>query len=371
MDSNNKPTDSAILFLDSAFEPKQPSTNQQQPMDGHQILNQVQLQFIPTGNENLYVTGQIQNAQQQQQQQQETTRSYVMEPSVIVTGSNQQQKTRDTDFLVDNDDTQPIDLGSPVRSHDGTTGNGNHKKLTIWQFDYYARYFDITTDQFFRRIIWSLVPLTMGNEKGTYIDRYIHSNPDLYGPFWIPLTLAFTISFCDDIIRYMNINSITSATTTTITPIGIDSTTMNKTLIPSPPRPPPPHHHPLAFEFERINMAMTITFSYVILAPLILWSFCQWRRCSKLYTFIECLCAYGYSLSLFVPVTILALINNRQIQFIFFASAAFLSGSVLLISFGPVVHSDPSRSFKFAYVMLIFILISHIVLALFYLYMFL
>ncbi|KAH9518092.1 Yip1 member 1 [Dermatophagoides farinae] len=225
MDSNNKPTDSAILFLDSAFEPKQPSTNQQQPMDGHQILNQVQLQFIPTDTKCTTTTT----------QQQETTRSYVMEPSVIVTGSNQQQKTRDTDFLVDNDDTQPIDLGSPVRSHDGTTGNGNHKKLTIWQFDYYARYFDITTDQFFRRIIWSLVPLTMGNEKGTYIDRYIHSNPDLYGPFWIPLTLAFTISFCDDIIRYMNINSITSATTTTITPIGIDSTTMNKTLIPSPP----------------------------------------------------------------------------------------------------------------------------------------
>ncbi|OTF76260.1 hypothetical protein BLA29_004765 [Euroglyphus maynei] len=358
MDSNNKQSDSAILFLDSTFEPKPPSTNQQS-MDGHQILNQVQLQFIPTGNENLYVTGQIPNVQQQPQ---ETTRSYVMEPSIIVTGSIEQQRNRDTDFLVDNDDTQPIDLGSPVRSP-----GENESKLTIWQFDYYARYFDLTSDQFFRRIIWSPVPLTMGNEKGTYIDRHIHSNPDLYGPFWIPLTLAFTISICDDIIRHMNNNSI--VTTTAVNQMVGNNLTMKPTPIPDTDNHN--HNHPLAFQFERINMAMTITFSYVIIAPLILWSFCQWRRCSKLYTFIECLCAYGYSLSLFVPVTILALINNRQIQFIFFASAAFLSGSVLLISFGPVVHSDPSRSFKFAYVMLIFILISHIVLALFYLYMFL
>ena len=364
MDSNNKTSDSAILFLDSAFDPPlnppPPPTSDNHPaqsMDGHQILNQVQLQFIPSGNENLYVSGQIQNTQQPTTQ---STRSFVLEPSIIVTGSTEQQKNRDTDFLVDNDDTQPIDLGSP----DGSKlANENQSKLTIWQFDYYARYFDLTTDQFIRRIIWSPVPLTQGNEKGTYIDRYIHSNPDLYGPFWIPITLAFTISICDDIIRHMNLNSMKTSTTTTINPMMMNH---NSTV-----KPIEPEYHPLTFEFERINMAMTITFSYIILAPLILWSFCQWRRCSKLYTFIECICAYGYSLSLFIPVTILALINNRQIQFIFFASAAFLSGSVLLISFGPVVHSDPSRSFKFAYVMLIFILISHIVLALFYLYMFL
>ena len=116
---------------------------------------------------------------------------------------------------------------------------------------------------------------------------------------------------------------------------------------------------------------MLITFSYVFLAPLILWSFCQWRACFKLYTFLECLCAYGYSLSGFIPVAIMSLVDIRELQFILFASAAFMSGSVLLISFAPVVHSDPSRNIKFSYIMLVFIFVAHFTIALFYLYMFL
>lgn len=176
------------------------------------------------------------------------------------------------------------------------------------------------------------------------------------------MTLAFTITICNDIIKYLNLHN---------QPHLSSNVTLNQSISLDKSNGAINNDNDLYFGFDLINMATTITFSYVIFVPLILWSFCNWRHCQRLYSFIECFCAYGYSLSLFIPITILSLINIGQIQFILFFSAAFLSGSVLLISFAPVVHSDPSNSFKFAYVMLIFILVSHLLLSLFYLYIFL
>lgn len=197
---------------------------------------------------------------------------------------------------------------------------------------------------------------------GTYIDRHIQSNPDLFGPIWISLTLIYTISICNDILAYYN-------SMPAILPVPGSNTSLPMTSTSSSSVEQPQHH--LDFRFTRVNILTTITFTYVFLVPAMVWSFCQWRRCVKLYTFLECLCAYGYSLSIFVPVTILSLVNVREVQFILFVSAEFLSGIVLLISFAPVVHSDPSRSFKFAYVMLIFILVAHLLLGLLYMYAFL
>lgn len=299
----------------------------------------------------------------------------------------------DTDYLIGA--TDPISLGSPVSvstlggGGDSIGGSGgpqpssNKVKYSIWQFDYYAQYFDLSTDIFFRRVLWSFLPLT-GDHKGTYIERHIQSNPDLYGPFWIALTLAFTVSICDNIVTYLNQwrgdEAAAAASFEANQHLPLCSTAVNGSTTASCRTEPAHfgsaaavqlHHNPLAFTFEHLHLSMLITFSYVTLAPLLLWSFCQWRACGKLYSFLECLCAYGYSLAAFIPVAVGSLLDIRELQFILFACAAFMSGSVLLISFAPVVHSDPSRSIKFSYIMLVFIFVAHFTLALFYLYVFL
>lgn len=124
-------------------------------LDGHQILNQVQLQFIPTGNENLYVAGQLQSSGQNASST--SVPSQIIEPSAVVVGSLN-EPICDTDFLVD---SQTVDLGSPVPGPSNSTNSGK----SIWKFNYYSKYFDLTSDMFFRRILWSLLPLT-GGEKG-------------------------------------------------------------------------------------------------------------------------------------------------------------------------------------------------------------
>lgn len=217
--------------------------------------------------------------------------------------------------------------------------------------------------------------LFLTKQKGTYIERHIQSNPDLYGPFWIALTLAFTVTICDNIVTYLNQfrQDDLIDMSLPLCPTGNGTTSAPcRTTSTLPPYAQLHHqHNHLAFTFERLHLSMLMTFSYVFLAPLVLWSFCQWRACGKLYSFLECLCAYGYSLAAFIPVAIFSLLDIRELQFILFACAAFMSGSVLLISFAPVVHSDPSRNIKFSYIMLVFIFVAHFTIALFYLYIFL
>ncbi|KAH9409439.1 Yip1 member 1 [Tyrophagus putrescentiae] len=388
--SNQSNSDSAILFLDGTdpfgqtpFAPS-PSQSQSSSVSGHQILDQVQreLQFLPTGSESAFVpTGTLSaSASPSRNALANQSKGGLLSGSMTTTSSAPDVPTAvtvvpaivDTDYLIGA--TDPISLGSPVSvstlggggdsiggsSLGGPQPSSNKVKYSIWQFDYYAQYFDLSTDIFFRRVLWSFLPLT-GDHKGTYIERHIQSNPDLYGPFWIALTLAFTVSICDNIVTYLNQWRGDEAAAAASFEAN-QHLPLCTTLHP---------HNPLAFTFEHLHLSMLITFSYVTLAPLLLWSFCQWRACGKLYSFLECLCAYGYSLAAFIPVAVASLLDIRELQFILFACAAFMSGSVLLISFAPVVHSDPSRSIKFSYIMLVFIFVAHFTLALFYLYVFL
>ncbi|KAI7691474.1 Protein YIPF1 [Sarcoptes scabiei] len=308
----NNSNNSAILSIDSSSQII-PNISH---IDGHNILNQVQLEFISSvDDENVFFTDRNKQMDLFENQSERLNRFDQL---------NNEMNNGNENFVSEN--IQQIDqLESSKHSADESSNK------SIWKIEYYSRYFDLTTKIFFQKILWSILPLNVG-DKGTYIDRFIHLNADLYGPIWISLTLIFTLSICGDIIHHLNLS-----------PHIPPNSNLTTTIVKNPEY----HQKNLKFEFERLRSITTITFAYVLLTPLILWSFCQWRRSS-----------------------ILALINILQIQFILFASAAFLSGLVLMISFAPVVHSDPNKSFKFAYILLVLILVLHLILALFYLYVF-
>lgn len=172
----NSDSDSAILFLDGTdpfgqvpFAPPAPAgmPSMAAPASGHQILDQVQreLQFLPSGNES-YVTGTLSASPSRAQ-----TGGRSAGPSGSMTNGdstavNVVPPVVDTDYLIG---TDPISLGSPMSPVEATNGPTSNKvKYSIWQFDYYAQYFDLSTDIFFRRVLWSFLPLT-GDHKGTWI----------------------------------------------------------------------------------------------------------------------------------------------------------------------------------------------------------
>lgn len=57
-----------------------------------------------------------------------------------------------------------------------------------------------------------------------------------------------------------------------------------------------------------VTIAATAIFSYAWLVPLALWGFLLWRNNKVMnlvtYSFMEIVCVYGYSLSIYVPAVV-------------------------------------------------------------------
>jgi hypothetical protein len=72
-----------------------------------------------------------------------------------------------------------------------------------------------------------------------------------------------------------------------------------------------------------------------------LWGILKWCGGQEArLSFLEILCVYGYSLSIYVPVSILWVIQIEWLQWMLVAVGAALSGSVLLMTAWPAVQGD-------------------------------
>ncbi|XP_055457475.1 protein YIPF2 isoform X3 [Psammomys obesus] len=139
----------------------------------------------------------------------------------------------------------------------------------FWTFDYYQSFFDVDTSQVLDRIKGSLLPHPGHN----FVRHHLRNRPDLYGPFWICATLAFVLAV-----------------------------TGNLTLVLAQRRDPSIHYSP---QFHRVTAAGIAIYCYAWLVPLALWGFLRWRQGMRermgLYSFLETVCVYGYSLFVFIP----------------------------------------------------------------------
>jgi len=86
----------------------------------------------------------------------------------------------------------------------------------------------------------SMIP--HGNDN--YFITHIKPNPDLYGPFWISVTLVFAIAISENVVNYLQ--------------------TANSSK----------YHW--RYDFHIVTYAATIIFLYVLLAPLFLWGALKW-----------------------------------------------------------------------------------------------
>ncbi len=123
------------------------------------------------------------------------------------------------------------------------------------------KYFDIDSADFFKRLFHSLVPFN------PYFYESIEYNPDLWGPFWILTFLIFVIAACGSIQKYLSDTE----------------------------------YAPSFFQkFIPISAALIYGVGFIL--PLILYIF---MKCFGSQTsYIQILCAYGYSMSIFIPIII-------------------------------------------------------------------
>uniref|UniRef100_A0A183GEA9 Protein YIPF n=1 Tax=Heligmosomoides polygyrus TaxID=6339 RepID=A0A183GEA9_HELPZ len=104
-----------------------------------------------------------------------------------------------------------------------------------------------------------------------------------------------------------------------------------------------------------------LVFLYVVLVPVIL-STILWQRKAELqYALSDLLCAYGYSLSIFIPVSILWTLDVNWFRWLLIIAAVSLSGAVLARALWPAFKSDPNK--LIAYGSIFGVLLLHFLLA--------
>ncbi|XP_015593065.1 protein YIPF1 [Cephus cinctus] len=182
----------------------------------------------------------------------------------------------------------------------------------FWTIEYYQKFFDVNTNDVVERIKWSMIPHGVDN----YWKTHIRPKPDLYGPFWICVTLVFSIAISGNMANYLQ--------------------TANS------------RNYHWRYEFHLVSYAATAIFLYAWILPLALWAVLKWTSSppnmeeeliedNKVPGLLELLCLYGYSLAIYIPVAFLWTVQIEWLRWSLVGIAALLSGGVLLRSLSPVI----------------------------------
>lgn len=201
------------------------------------------------------------------------------------------------------------------------------------ELSFFAKYFDVTTQDVVSRIMYSILPFSrdVDGSSSTFIEKFIKNNPDLYGPLWINVTLIFSIAICGNIANYLSSQ-------------GRDLETWH-------------------YDFTKVGLAASTVSTYIIAVPICLWVYFWFRGCTAMFSLLETICAYGYSMSVYVPISILWVICPRVLQLVLVIIGGVTSGGTLSLAFGPVVKSDPAPTVKISYLIPLVIAGLHALLA--------
>ena len=115
-------------------------------------------------------------------------------------------------------------------------------------------------------------------------------------------------------------------------------------------------------------MAATAVFAYAWLVPAALYAVLWWIGGSKSAnktdstsaSFLELLCVYGYSLAIYIPVSVLWTIQYSAFQWSLVLAGAGLSGAVLVLAIWPSVRDHAN---KVGILLIGIVLVLHILLA--------
>lgn len=80
---------------------------------------------------------------------------------------------------------------------DGGADASASNKVSFLTLEYYQQFFNVDTFVVLERIANSMIPK---RASGNYLRSNIGQNPDLYGPFWITVTLVSALRFTFDFL---------------------------------------------------------------------------------------------------------------------------------------------------------------------------
>ena len=200
------------------------------------------------------------------------------------------------------------------------TGGG-----AIWTVEYYRKYFNVDTSDVRDRCLWSMVPKPGSN----FLKDRLQHNPDLYGPFWIGVTLVISIAVMGNLANYLQVAAAGN------------------------------HYH-WRYDFHKLTLAATVVFCYSCLVPIALWAVFWWRGTQTTITLLQLVCLYGYSLTVYIPISVLCASGIWQLQWALMLVGFAVSGAVLATSLWSALSEDQR---KMALAVTAVVLLLHLALA--------
>ena len=86
-----------------------------------------------------------------------------------------------------------------VRSQTLWNQNSNmHAQLFM-----FLQFFDVSTSDVQERLVWSVTPRPAATAD--FVRKRIRPNPDLYGPFWVCVTLVFSVAISGNVASYLQV----------------------------------------------------------------------------------------------------------------------------------------------------------------------
>jgi hypothetical protein len=177
-------------------------------------------------------------------------------------------------------------------------------------FNWLKRYFKITSKDFYARVLHSIIPF---NSKFYDI---ISSNPDFYGPFWIYTMFVVLVSSCGALTRTIQ------------------------------------GRRDLNFYQEFIPTAALLIYFIGFFVPIFVTLLC--KLFGGKINVAPVICVYGYSYTIFLPITIICSIPSQILQWIFLSYAIVSSSSLIIISIGKSI-TQITKGKKVAIIVIIII----------------
>lgn len=175
-------------------------------------------------------------------------------------------------------------------------------------FKIFKNYFQITSQEFLLRFLNSLIPF---NNK---FQNLVKERPDLYGPIWIYTSLIIIISATGSLTRTLQGNN-------------------NKN-----------------FFQEFVPIAGVVIYGIGFGLPILI-TFLMKIFGSSL-NFVPVICTYGYSFSIFIPITIICVIQIDILQWIVLIYAVFSSTSLLVVNYYKLM-GDYSKNKKILIIIIV------------------
>jgi len=265
------------------------------------------------------------------------------------------------DSALDDDDKnnliQDDDDGGPDDSHAQAPAAAKPTNYNFMTLAFYRQFFDVSTSDVQERLLWSVTPRPAATAE--FVRKRIRPNPDLYGPFWVCVTLIFSVAISGNVASYLQ--------------AAVSHDDSMKGF----------RWH---YDFHKVTLAATAVFAYAWLVPAALYM-AMWAKAENnggddnnegtstpsptQISFVELLCIYGYSLSIFIPVSVLWTIQISGLQWFLCGAAFLLSSGVLVFALWNNSVKDSGVRKNFGFVLIAVVIALHLLLALgFMLYFF-